>query len=131
MSSSAFSTKVVSPRSVLTVQVLGTPKLDTPCRRQQRGREVAHRELFFEQRPGLRWQLIDAVDPDQFAPFAADQRHAMAGRAQRKGPHGHDAHVALALRVGQHQATEGIAFEFERWGVLCSVMRPPPDGPRG
>jgi hypothetical protein len=56
----------------------------------------------------------------------------MARRAERKGAHGHDAHVALALRIGQHEAAEGVAFDLEVAMVLLfSLMRPPPDGLRG
>ena len=89
MSSSAFNTRVVGPRSVSTSQVLGVEKLTGGC-----------------------GQVVQAVQPQQFMPICTDQRNAFLGRRQRKGAHGQHASVHRAIGQGQRQAAMGVAVHL-------------------
>jgi hypothetical protein len=101
------------PRSVLTCQVLGQAKLETPAMLSISGtnsRLASSSSISW--RNGRR-QVGEAVGPGDFVAFVIDQGNALVGGGDRKGADRNDAFMANSVFGQKDQPTVGVALQVE------------------
>lgn len=123
MSSSAFNTNSVWPRSVRTIQVLGVANALQDTIASIFGTNSRAREGLDDDAARRLGELRQARDVDHFMATARDQRHAFIGRGQGKGAHRHHAVVAAAVGEGELEAAARVLAQGEIVGHCSASMR--------
>ncbi len=86
------------------------------------GANSRSREFGFDQSAAFGGQIVDVVDPGEFAAVGAGEGEAVLRIGDGEGADGDDAFVARAGGFDQHEAAEGVALQAEIGGGGDSIL---------